>query len=163
MPHLRAHGIPSQDPAIIAVMGTCRPETHKPGAALRVIRAAWACCLIACLAPALPAHAATAAVEHIVIVWLQEPGNAEHRARIISASRVLSEIPGVTGLRAGAMLPSQRAIVDSSFDVALIVSLRDATAMADYLSHPLHVKLVEETLKPLVKKIQVYDFIRASD
>ena len=30
--------------------------------------------------------------------------------------------------------------------------------MADYLSHPLHVKLVEETLKPLVKKIQVYDF-----
>jgi hypothetical protein len=29
--------------------------------------------------------------------------------------------------------------------------------MADYLAHPIHVKLVGETLKPLVKKIQVYD------
>jgi hypothetical protein len=61
------------------------------------------------------------------------------------------------------MLPGKRAIVDSSFDVALIVSLRDAAAMAEYLSHPVHLQLVEETLKPLVKKIQVYDFTRVSD
>jgi hypothetical protein len=122
-----------------------------------------ACCLVACLIPGLPAPAVAEAIEHIVIVWLQEPGNEEHRTRIISESQVLREIPGVTGLRAGNMLPSQRPIVDSSFDVGLIVSLRDASAMADYLSHPLHVKLVEEILKPLVKKIKVYDFTLAGD
>jgi hypothetical protein len=140
-----------------------RLETHSPLAALQSTRAAWVYCLIACLTPAIPALAAAGAVEHVVIVWLQEPGNAEQRATIVSESQVLREIPGVTGLRAGSMLPSQRAIVDSSFDVALIVSLRDAAAMAGYLRHPLHVKLIEETLKPLVKKIQVYDFIRATD
>jgi len=134
-------------------------KTRLPRAA-RPLRAY---CLILCLLPGLPALVAAGAVEHIVIVWLQEPGNAADRERIIKESQALLEIPGVTGLRAGSMLPSQRAIVDSSFDVALIVSLRDAAAMADYLSHPVHVKLVEETLKPLVKKIRVYDFTRADD
>jgi len=128
-----------------------------------VARNAWACILIACLSLGTTPQAAADGVEHIVIVWLQEPGNAEHRARIISESRILREIPGVTQLRSGDMLPSQRAIVDSSFDVALIVSLRDAAVMPDYLSHPIHVKLVGETLKPLVKKIQVYDLTRTDD
>jgi hypothetical protein len=126
-------------------------------------RIAWAYALIACLALGFTLPVAAGGVEHVVFVWLQEPGNAAQRTRIISESQVLREIPGVTGLRAGSMLPSQRPIVDSSFDVALIVSLQDAAAMADYLSHPLHVKLVEETLKPLVKKIQVYDFTLAGD
>jgi Stress responsive A/B Barrel Domain len=125
--------------------------------------AVWAYCLVACLVLGIPAYAAADAIEHIVIVWLREPGNTEQRARIISESQVLRQIPGVTGLRAGDMLPSRRSIVDSSFDVALVVSLRDTAAMKDYLSHPLHVKLVEETLKPLVKKIQVYDFTLAAD
>lgn len=140
-----------------------RLAMRPPREALRSTRAAWVYCLIACLTPVIPALAAADAIEHIVIVWLQEPGNAEQRARVVSESQALRGIPGVTGLRAGNMLPSQRALVDSSFDVALIVSLRDAAAMAGYLSHPLHVKLVEETLKPLVKKIQVYDFIRAAE
>jgi len=144
-------------------MAARRLETHLPRAALQATRAAWAYCLVACLALGVPAQAGADAVEHIVIVWLQDPGNTEQRARIISESQVLREIPGVTQLLAGGMLPSQRSIVDSSFDVALVVSLQDAAAMAGYLSHPLHVKLVEETLKPLVKKIQVYDFTRAAD
>jgi hypothetical protein len=126
-------------------------------------RTAWAYTLIACLALGSPLPVAAGGVEHIVFVWLQEPGNEAHRTRIISESQVLREIPGVTGLRAGMMLPSQRAIVDSSFDVALIVSLQDAAAMADYLSHPLHVRLVEETLKPLVATIRVYDFTTSVD
>lgn len=136
-------------------------KTRPDPVLCRSARLARACCLVACLG--LPTHVAAEAVEHIVIVWMQEPGNAAHRTRIISESQVLREIPGVTGLRTGNMLPSQRPIVDSSFDVGLIVSLQDASAMTDYLSHPLHVKLVEETLKPLVKKIQVYDFTLADD
>jgi hypothetical protein len=140
-----------------------RRKTRPDRVAGRANRITLACCLVACLILGLPAHAAAEAVEHIVIVWLQEPGNDDHRARIISESQVLREIPGVTGLRAGDMLPSQRPVVDSSFDVALIVSLQDASAMASYLSHPLHVKLVEETLKPLVKRIQVYDFTTPTD
>jgi hypothetical protein len=119
--------------------------------------------LIACLALGSTLQVAAGEVEHIVFVWLQEPGNEAHRTRIIRESQVLREIPGVTGLRAGSVLPSQRPVVDSSFDVALIVGLRDAAVMTDYLTHPLHVQLVEETLKPLVKQIRVYDFTPAGD
>jgi Stress responsive A/B Barrel Domain len=131
-------------------MTTCRRDnTTQP----RIDRqsspgAVWAYCLIACLALGIPAYAAADAIEHIVIVWLREPGNTEQRARIISESQILRQIPGVTGLRAGGMLPSQRSSVDSSFDVALIVSLRDAAAMADYLAHPIHVNLLEDRLAP---------------
>jgi hypothetical protein len=30
--------------------------------------------------------------------------------------------------------------------------------MQAYLTHPVHVELVEQTLKPLVEKLRVYDF-----
>ncbi|HYQ71882.1 MAG TPA: Dabb family protein [Gammaproteobacteria bacterium] len=144
-------------------MGIRRPDKRSPRTALSAAWIALVCGLLTCLALTVASPATAEALEHIVIVWLQEPGNAAQRARIVSESRILRKIPGVTGLRAGSMQPSERPIVDSSFDVALIVSLEDASRMADYLSHPVHVKLVEETLKPLVKKIRVYDFTMVSD
>jgi hypothetical protein len=97
-------------------------------------------------------------LEHVVIVWLQDPGNAQQQARIIEESQVLTTIPGVLSLKSGSVVKSERAIVDSSFDVALVVSLGNQDALDNYLAHPTHVKLVEETLKPLVARIQVYDF-----
>lgn len=103
----------------------------------------------------LPDHT----LEHVVVVWLKDPGNATHRQTIIDESEVLRTIPGVLSLKSGAVIPSERTIVDSSFDVALIVSFADAAAMQAYLGHPLHVQLVNETLKPLVAKIRVYDFL----
>ena len=99
-----------------------------------------------------------ATLEHVVVVWLKEPGNTSHRQTILKASEVLRDIPGVLSLRSGTVIPSERTIVDSSFDVALIVSFADAAAMQAYLVHPTHVALVNETLKPLVAKIRVYDF-----
>ena len=134
----------------------CRNAVHRAIAGL--------CALLICLllagpaSPVAQADGAPEAVEHIVVVWLKTPGNAEHRRRIITESAVLREIPGVTGLRMGEMIPSDRPIVDSTFDVALIVSFADRAAMERYLSHPVHVELVGKTLKPLVEKIRVYDF-----
>jgi hypothetical protein len=124
------------------------------------IRATLCGVILAGLPVSVPANGTGTGIEHIVIVWLNEPGNPADRERIIAESRVLTGIPGVTGLRSGRMIPSERAIVDSSFDVALIVSLADRTALQAYLTHPVHVRLVEETLKPLVRKILVYDIGR---
>jgi hypothetical protein len=123
-------------------------------------RTALCCLILTGLPPCVAAGGAAAGVEHIVIVWLNESGNTDHRQRLLDASQVLTGIPGVTGLRSGRMIPGERAIVDSSFDVALIVSLADRAALQAYLTHPLHVRLVEVTLKPLVKRIRVYDIDR---
>ena len=119
--------------------------------------------LVLLLALILPACSAALkspdhTLEHVVVVWLKDPGNATHRQTIIDESEALRTIPGVLSLKSGTVIPSERAIVDSSFDVALIVSFADAAAMQAYLVHPLHVQLVNETLKPLVAKIRVYDF-----
>jgi hypothetical protein len=114
--------------------------------------------LLACSSLSTLAHDSNAPVEHIVIVWLQEPGNAQQRTNIIEESQALTAIPGVLSLKSGSVVKSERAIVDSSFDVALVISLESQAALDAYLVHPIHVKLVEETLKPLVERIQVYDF-----
>jgi hypothetical protein len=97
-------------------------------------------------------------IEHVVVVWLKTPGDAAARERVIAASEVLATIPGVVALKAGSVVPSERPIVDSSFDVALSVTFTDLEALQDYLVHPVHVRLVEETLKPLVDVIRVYDY-----
>jgi hypothetical protein len=109
-----------------------------------------------------PLQAADSGIEHVVIIWLNEPGNPAHRTRVLEESRVLASIPGVLALKPGRVVASERTIVDSSFDVGLIVSLEDQAALDDYLVHPLHVRLVNETLRPLVKRIQVYDLRRES-
>lgn len=140
------------------------PRNHPPMGgttcrlAARGLRSLLTCLLLACVALPAQANGTEATVEHVVVVWLKSPGNAEHRRRIITASEILREIPGVTGLRTGEVIQSDRSIVDSSFDVALIVSFADQAAMQAYLTHPVHVELVEQTLKPLVEKILVYDF-----
>ncbi len=114
--------------------------------------------LLACIHCTAQARDGDGPVEHVVIVWLQDPGNAQQQAHIIEESQVLTTIPGVLSLKSGSVLKSERAIVDSSFDVALVVSFANQAALDNYLVHPNHVTLVEKTLKPLVARIQVYDF-----
>ena len=101
--------------------------------------------------------ASNQAIEHIVIIWLKQPGLTDAQDTIIKASQALKTIPGVMALKSGKAVPSQREIVDSSFDVALIVSFADQAALDAYLTHPLHLQLLEETIKPLVDRFRVYD------
>ena len=58
------------------------------------------------------------AIQHVVLCWLKEPGNAAHRARIMEVSKTFRSIPGVLEVRVGEVIASDRAIVDDSFDVA---------------------------------------------
>ncbi|MEZ5543025.1 MAG: Dabb family protein [Pseudomonadota bacterium] len=99
-------------------------------------------------------------IEHVVIIWLNDTGNTAHRARVLEASRVLAGIPGVTAVRGGTVAASARPSVDDSFDVGLVISLTDRAALDAYLVHPQHLQLVNETLRPLVRRILVYDLHR---
>lgn len=101
----------------------------------------------------------TGTVRHVVVCWLKEPGNVDARRQIIAASHRLADIPGVVSVTPGTMLPSTRPIVDSTFDVAIVMVFPDQQTMNEYLVHPQHQKAVREILQPLVKKILVYDFV----
>ena len=97
-------------------------------------------------------------VEHVVLVWLNEPGNVQVKGRIIETARTFPrEIPGILSLSVGDAVPSPRDVVDDSFDLGLVVRFRDKAAMNAYEKHPVHVKAVKEVLAPNVSKLKVYD------
>ncbi len=102
---------------------------------------------------------ADGAVNHIVIAWLKQPSDVEARKRFIETTKRFAKLPGVIGHRVGPVLPSDRKVADSSFDIAVVITFENKEALAAYLEHPEHKKGVEEVLKPLVEKVVVYDFV----
>lgn len=97
-------------------------------------------------------------VIHVVLVWLKEAGNSEHREQVIEGSKALKAIPGVLDLRVGAVIPSDREVVDSSYDVALYLRFKNQQDLQDYLVHPLHKSTVREVIGPVMDRYRVYDF-----
>lgn len=97
-------------------------------------------------------------VIHVVLVWLKEPGNAEHRQRIIEGSKKLEGIPGIRELRVGQAIPSERDVVDDSFDIGLYMTFPSEKAMQAYLTHIEHVEIVKNEFMPLMERYLVYDF-----
>lgn len=119
---------------------------------------------LACQTPALSEEAAAEngkRVHHVVIVWLKDAGSTVAREQYIAQSRRLSQLPMVLDYRVGTTLPKSREIVDSSYDVAVVATFANQQGISDYLDHPVHKKIVDEALKPLVAKAIVYDFAEA--
>ena len=104
-------------------------------------------------------HVRPGYVHHVVICWLKDAGNEEQRERLIHASRGFYGIPGIVDLSAGEVLPGERSMVDSSFDVAIVMTFRNKQDMKRYLSHPDHEKARDEILVPLTERVVVYDII----
>jgi hypothetical protein len=114
--------------------------------------------LVSCATIAPPAAHGT--VDHVVLMWQKRPGNAADRQALLAACSELRVIPGIKFLDAGTALASERPVVDDSFDVGLTVRFDSEKSLHTYETHPFHVKKVNEVLKPLTKKIVVYDIVR---
>ncbi len=109
----------------------------------------------------LPPAQEAGRVEHVVLVWLKDPGNATHRAELIEAAYGLQEIPGIVHAYAGPSLQSLRPEVDDSFDVALVFVFRDPAALEAYQTDPRHVQAVTDVLAPRAARFLVYDFVES--
>jgi len=97
-------------------------------------------------------------VAHVVLVWLKEPGNTEQRQQVIEATQKLSVIEGVVRVEAGQTVPSDRDVVDDSFDVGLYFELSSRQALRSYAQDPLHIKILREEIAPVTDHYVVYDF-----
>ena len=97
---------------------------------------------------------------HVVLCWLKDAGNSEQRDRIIKMTETFNDIPSVLVARAGGPIMSERSIVDDSFDVGIIVEVRDEKGLQEYIDHPIHQKAKKEILLPLVERVLVYDFAK---
>lgn len=97
---------------------------------------------------------------HVVILWLKNPGNVEDRQKLIDTSRsFVGRIPGLLSVSAGQVLPSTRPVVDSSYDVGLVMLFDSEESLQKYPSYPLHQRALNEVIKPLVDHYRVYDFL----
>jgi hypothetical protein len=95
---------------------------------------------------------------HVVIFWT-DPANPNAADELIAgATRHLKIIPGLTHFHVGKMVGSHRPVVDQSYQVALNTEFADKKTQDDYQVHPQHLVFVEKYVKPLVKKVVVYDF-----
>jgi hypothetical protein len=106
----------------------------------------------------LAASCQQAQVTHVVVCWLKTPGDEAARQQLIDDSKSFARIPGVVEVSAGRAIPSTRAVVDSSYDVAVVMKFKDEDALRSFAQHPIHVAAVERTIKPLVARYVVYDF-----
>ncbi|MEM7401379.1 MAG: Dabb family protein [Pseudomonadota bacterium] len=97
-------------------------------------------------------------IVHIVLVWLKEQGNQQHIDQIIEATKQLKEIVELKKLNVGKSIPSDRKIVDDSFDIGIYMTFSSVEDMQSYLSHPKHKRAVHSVFRPLAANIVVYDF-----
>jgi hypothetical protein len=96
-------------------------------------------------------------ITHVVLFWIDKAGPISREELLRAASR-LSSVPGVENFRVGAPVPSERSVVDDSFDVAISMDFADAEAAERYQNHPEHQAFVRDWVKDKVTKVLVYDF-----
>ena len=101
----------------------------------------------------------TKKVTHVVMVWLKEAGNVKQRNAFIKASEKLNDLEGIVHRHIGVVLPSERKMIDDTFDVAITVTLKSQAALTAYLNNPKHKKILHNEIKPLVNRVVAYDFI----
>jgi len=95
---------------------------------------------------------------HVVIFWTDRANPNSADELIEGANKYLKPIPGALHFHVGKMVPSDRPVVDQSYQVALNVAFTDRQAQDDYQVHPLHLEFVEKVFKPHCRKVVVYDF-----
>ena len=99
-----------------------------------------------------------ASFNHVVIFWTDPAQTNAADELIAGAHKYLQPIPGLKQFYVGKMVGSQRPVVDQTYQVALNTVFASQQAQDDYQVHPLHLEFVAKYVKPLVKKVTVYDF-----
>ena len=112
--------------------------------------------LAGCANPGGPSSAG--GIDHVVFVWLRNPGSAEDRQTLVEKSRELADsIPQIRSLRWGTAVPSERPVVDDTFDLAMVMNFADRAALEKYENHPDHKRAAKEVLRPLARRVVIYD------
>lgn len=109
-----------------------------------------------------PARAEPAGrIRHQVFFWLERPGNATDRGKLIAGLKALVAIPQIRELHVGVPAGTeQRDVVDASFDVSELMLFDTLADQKAYQDHPAHQAFVA-ACAPLWRKVVVYDSVPA--
>jgi hypothetical protein len=94
---------------------------------------------------------------HCVYFWLKPELTANQRAEFRRGVESLKEIKSIEKVSVGVPAgTTRRPVIDSSYDVALIVECKDVAAEGAYQVDPLHLAFVEK-FKTFWTRVQIYD------
>lgn len=93
---------------------------------------------------------------HSVFFWMKEGNSEEAIAQFEKDLRSLGEIKDIIHFHIGKPAGSERAVVDNSYDYALIIHFPDIEAESAYQVDPIHTAFVENN-NQVWSKVKVYD------
>jgi len=93
---------------------------------------------------------------HSVYFWLHKNHTSEELAEFIKGAESLKGIDVAEAVYVGAPAPTERPVVDGTYDVSLTVLLRDMEGHDAYQAHPLHKAFVEK-YGPYWSRVVIYD------
>ncbi|HEY1583039.1 MAG TPA: Dabb family protein [Chthoniobacterales bacterium] len=96
-------------------------------------------------------------VTHVVLLWLKHPQRTADRARLIRTAHSLRMIPGVLRVEAGRAVPPVGPHAPRDFDLGVVVTFRDRAALERYEKDPSHAEAMQQYLRPLVRRYEVYN------
>ncbi len=93
-------------------------------------------------------------ITHVVIFRTR---NSSVNSEILAAAKKLAAIETAESFACGAPCASERPVADDTFAAAIVVTVKDEAALAEYANHPVHLDFVENCLKRHNVKLQVFD------
>ena len=93
---------------------------------------------------------------HHVFFWLNEPENPIAREEFEKGLQQLITVPEIQSNHIGRPVESAREVVDDSFTYSYMAFFKSKEDQANYQTHPIHLKFVEDC-QHLWKKVIVYD------
>jgi len=96
-------------------------------------------------------------LHHCVYFWLKPELTAAQRAEFRRGVETLKGIKSAMQVHVGAPAgTARRPVIDSSYDIALVVVCQDVAAEAAYQVDPIHLAFVEK-FKTFWTRVQIYD------
>jgi len=93
---------------------------------------------------------------HHVHFWLK---NKSDKAKLIEGLETLIPISYIRDMHIGIPADTNRDVIDSSYDVSLLLLFDDLEAEEAYQHDPVHVIFAEQYAEPLCSKVVVVDSI----
>jgi Stress responsive A/B Barrel Domain len=98
-------------------------------------------------------------VTHVMLFWLNRPGNVDDQNFLRRALRTLRRARGINDMRVGRSLPVDRPDVEQSFDLGVVIIFRDREALEKFERDQQREQAIDAMLRPLVRRYTVYNFV----
>lgn len=118
--------------------------------------------LTACATTPPTSAAPAGQLAHTVFFWFKPDAPADTANRLLSFYRTeVPSLPGVLAVLPGAPRPSERDVVDDSFDLGVTTVFADSDAEHVWHDHPVHKRMIA-AFEPFLAKVVVYDTLVAA-